>query len=241
MSWGRKIVHRYGGRIRDVFNAVVARDSLIGDPPVFEPSAFAWARPLEQQWAAISDEADSVVAKRDSIPPIGDISPDHQRLDYQRTWRTYFLWGYGVKVEPNCACCPITARLVESVPGMLTAMYSIHEPGTHLPPHRGVTKGLITCHLGLRIPADTKCRINVEGTDYHWREGKFFIFDDTCRHEVFNETSEDRVVLLMHVRRPLGIPGRWIQDLFFWLIRNSPFVREAQRNLATWGQEQADL
>jgi beta-hydroxylase len=37
-------------------------------------------------------------------------------------------------------------------------MFSMHEPGTHLPRHRGVTKGMVTCHLGLKIPADGATR-----------------------------------------------------------------------------------
>jgi ornithine lipid ester-linked acyl 2-hydroxylase len=47
----------------------------------------------------------------------------------------------------------------------------------------------------------------VEDQTYHWQPGRFFVFDDTCRYEVWNDSEEDRVILLLHARRPLARPG----------------------------------
>ena len=168
----------------------------------------------------------------EEVPSLGDVSPDHQRLDKKRSWKTFFLWGYTYRAHGNCARAPRTAELVDRIPGVISALFSIHEPGTHLPRHRGVTKGMITCHLGLIIPDDpARCRIAVEDRDYHWTPGKFFIFDDTCYHEVWNDTDQRRVILLIHVRRPLRGFGKWVESVFFQLIRISPFVQRARRNL----------
>jgi aspartyl/asparaginyl beta-hydroxylase (cupin superfamily) len=41
----------------------------------------------------------------------------------------------------------------------------------------------------------------------YWEEGKCVIFDDTHKHEVWNDTNGIRVVLLFDVFRPL--PG-WL-------------------------------
>lgn len=224
----RRFVDRYGRGLRGPFNNLVQRYSLIAQQPVFDPADFAYLRPLEARWKEIQAEADSVMATR-QVPSLGSISPDHQELDSQGKWRTYFLWGYGIKVPRNCEQCPVTTSLVEKIPGLLTAMYSIHEPGAHLPRHRGVTKGMLTYHLGLHVPDN--CHINVEDTDYYWREGEFFVFDDTCFHEVFNHADRNRIILLLHVRRPLRPPGSWVQELFFWGIRRSPFVQDVKKAL----------
>ena len=108
--------------------------------------------------------------------------------------------------------------------------FSAHEPGTHLPGHRGVTKGMVTCHLGLTIPADTaKYTISVEGKSCTWSPGRLFAFDDTRHHDVWNYTDEDRVILLLHVRRPMRLPGALLQNACLVLIRASPSVQGAKR------------
>lgn len=219
-------------RQRHGLNRFIARYSLVGNPPVFDPAVFTWTADLEENWRAIRDEAAALMSGPDEIPTLSDFSPDHQRLDQKRRWQIFFLWGYGYRADGNAKLAPHTAALVDRIPGLVTALYSIHKPGAHLPRHRGVTKGMITCHLGLIIPDDpAKCRIAVEDRDYHWTPGRFFIFDDTYHHEVWNDTDEERVILLIHVRRPLRGIGRWVESFFFNLIRLSPFVQRARKNL----------
>ena len=234
----RWFVDHYGSRTRDVFNRIVIRSSSIDDREVFSPQDFEYLRPLEHNWQEIRQEADQVLQEIKKIPPLGEVSPDHQRLDYTGKWRAYFLWGYGYRLDRNCERCPMTASLVDKVPGLLTAMYSVHEPGAHLPRHRGVTKGLLTYHLGLHIPEQqSECHIEVEQRHYHWREGEFFIFDDTRYHEVFNNSTTPRVIILLHIKRPLRFPGSWVQNLFFWGIKRSPFVQDARSNLDEWSRD----
>lgn len=239
-KWARQIVDKYGSRLRDSFNAFVAPYSKVGNPEVFEPGDFPWTKAFERDWQAIRDEALAILSHRERVPALGDVSPDHKRLDQRRSWRSFFIWGYGYRAHKNARMAPMTARLVDQVPGIITAMFSIHEPGTHLPWHRGVTKGMITCHLGLQIPKDgAACRIKVEDKVYTWSNGQWFIFDDTYYHEVWNDADEDRIILLMHIKRPLRVPGRWVQDFFFFLLRQSPFVQDARRNITAWQNKTA--
>ncbi len=231
-SFSRKLVKRYGRKLRKVINQFVAKYSLVGNPDVFDSKDFSWTQELEANWESIRDEALALMDNREQIPHLGEISPDHQRLDYQRSWRTFFLHGYGYRVDDNCAKAPVTASLVEKIPGVLSALFSVFEPNTHLPAHKGVTKGMITCHLPLIVPNQPeKCRIAVNDKTYHWTPGKFFIFDDTEQHEAWNETDQDRIILLIHVRRPLRAPGVWLQNAFFALIRISPFVQDVRQAL----------
>lgn len=228
----RRFLDRHGKRLRDKVNRYIARYSVLGNPQIFDAATFSWTRELEDNWEAIRDEMERLLPNKDEIPPLADISPDHVELDEARKWRTFFLWGYGYRVDENCAKAPRTAEMVERIPNVLSALFSIHEPGAHLPRHTGPTKGMITCHLALKIPPDReKCRIEVEDKTYNWTPGRFFIFDDTYNHEVWNDTDELRVILLIHVRRPLAAPGRWVQNAIFWAIRHSPFVQDVKDNL----------
>ena len=146
-----------------------------------------------------------------------------------------FLWGYGHALENNIARCPATVAAVNQVPGLNSAFFSILAPGTHIPDHRGVTKGLLTCHLGLIVPVGP-VTVRVDGARVGWTEGETLVFDDTWEHEVWNDTDETRVVLLIQFAQPLRAPGRWISDLFLWGVRRSSFVREARNNIEHWDE-----
>jgi aspartyl/asparaginyl beta-hydroxylase (cupin superfamily) len=233
-GWRRQIIMGLGRLSRHWISSVIARYSVIGDPAIFSPKQFSWTARLEHQWRAIRAEADQVLAFKEQIPPLVTISPDHKNIT-DKKWKSFFLWGYGYRIEENCARCPKTAALLASVPGLESAFFSILEPGAHLTPHRGVTKAIFTSHLGLRVPEDpNKCWIRVESQRVCWQEGKMFVFDDTYEHEVRNETDEERVVLLLHVRRPVRFPGSLVSKGFLSAVRASPFIQDALKNLEDW-------
>ena len=72
----------------------------------------------------------------------------------------------------------------------------------HIKAHRGSYKGVVRCHLGLIVPEPQKdVRMRVGDKMIYWEEGKCVIFDDTHKHEVWNDTNGIRVVLLFDVYR----------------------------------------
>jgi beta-hydroxylase len=62
------------------------------------------------------------------------------------------------------------------------------------------------------------------------------VFDDTFHHEVWNDSGETRVVLLVQFRRPTGWLGRLVGSLFLGAIRHSRFVQDARSSLGSWEQ-----
>jgi beta-hydroxylase len=118
---------------------------------------------------------------------------------------------------------------------MKTAWFSILSPQYHIPAHRGVTKGLVRIHLGLRVPADREnCFIRVGDKVRRWKEGKCFIIDDTYDHEVFNNTDEERTALVLDVERPLKWRGKIFSELFLWAICKTAYVQDGLKNLEKW-------
>ena len=148
---------------------------------------------LREHWEAIRDEARAVALVGNAAPSLATISPDHRAIAEVNKWRSFFLWGYGYPIHDNLARCPRTAQVVASIPGLNSAFFSILAPGTHIPDHRGVTKGLITCHLGLIVPRDGDVRMRVHDRIVRWAEGETLVFDDTYQHEVWNETNGVRL------------------------------------------------
>jgi aspartyl/asparaginyl beta-hydroxylase (cupin superfamily) len=176
-----------------------------------------------------------VLQHREAIPALREITPDTTMIAVDDKWQSFFIWGYRYKARSNAAHCPVTTRVVEKIPGLISALYSIHAPGLHIPRHYGVTKGMLTCHLALKVPRTTeRCRIAIDGRDHVWKEGECLVFDDTYYHEVWNDTDEDRVILLVQFERPLRQPGKALAAGFLWLVRHSPFIQTTLRTLSQW-------
>ncbi|MFA5964152.1 MAG: aspartyl/asparaginyl beta-hydroxylase domain-containing protein [Sphingomonas sp.] len=230
----RPLVLRIGKHLRGFFDTLISSSSLVPNDPVLDMRDFAWTQLLRDQWEAIRDEAVSVALRPEAAPSLATISPDHRAIAKVNMWRSFFLWGYGYPVDDNLARCPATTKVIEQIPGLNTAFFSILAPGTHIPDHRGVTKALITCHLGLIVPKDGDVRMRVDDRILRWAEGETLVFDDTYQHEVWNDTENTRVVLLIQFARPLRNPGKWIADTFLKLIRRTAFVKEARDNVLAW-------
>ena len=231
---GWPFIIRLGKALRGLFDHLIGQSSLVPTDPVLDVRAFPWTAMLRAHWRAIRDEAVAVALQPDAAPSLATISPDHRSIAQINMWKSYFLWGYGYPIAENLERCPRTADLVSRIPGLNSAFFSILEPGTHIPDHRGVTKGLITCHLGLIVPRDGDVRMRVADRIVRWAEGETLVFDDTYRHEVWNDTSGTRVVLLIQFERPLRQPGKWFADFFMGFVRRSAFVQDARDNILSW-------
>lgn len=230
-GFGRGLV-KFGRKIRKPLDRVLTKYSRVGNPSVFEADTFGWATGLEAEWEAIRDEALAVMANDANTPPLRELSPDHRGIARDDHWRCFFIWGYGKRVAQNAALCPRTTAAVERIPGLLSAFYSIHTPGTLVPEHRGVSKTIINCHLPLDVPGEAEvCGIEIDGRTYGWREGETLIFDDTYRHSAWNQTERPRVILLVQFQRPLQFPGSILGGAFLGLLRRSPFVRDVHEAL----------
>jgi aspartyl/asparaginyl beta-hydroxylase (cupin superfamily) len=232
----RPFIIRLGKHLRGFFDRLIASSSLVSNAPVLDMRDFAWTAVLRANWRTIRDEAIEVALRGATAPSLATISPDHRAIAEVDKWRSFFLWGYSFPIEENLERCPKTAAIVAQIPGLNSAFFSILAPGTHIPAHRGVTKGLVTCHLGLIVPRDGDVRMRVGSRVVRWAEGETLVFDDTYDHEVWNETSGTRVVLLVQFERPLRNPGKWVSDAFLKRVRRSAFVQEARDNIHTWNR-----
>ncbi|WP_202868126.1 aspartyl/asparaginyl beta-hydroxylase domain-containing protein [Kribbella sindirgiensis] len=211
--------------------------SPIGDQPFFSTDVFPWIPRLEQQWTEVRAELDALLVHRSALPNFQDISARQRELSDDDNWKTFFFAGYGLRMEKNRELCPRTAALLDEVPGLTTAFFSILGPGKHLPEHRGPYKGAVRYHLGLKIPDPASaCGIRVGGVTAHWQEGRSLVFDDTYPHEAWNNTTEDRVVLFVDIVRPLTFPYSLMNNLLMWGIARSAFIRDAKNAHDAWEQ-----
>ena len=184
-----------GGWWRAALDRVIAASSLVSNAPVLDVRDFGWTAVLRDRWQAIRDEAIRV-----AMSPKGGAD-------------SVALWRHGEPVGETLAQCPVTAAAVACIPGVERACFATLAPGAHIAAHRGATKGLVTCHLGLIVPRDGDVRMRIGDRYLRWAEGETVVFDDTYDHEVWNDAAATRMVLLVRFRRPLRQPGRWIADM----------------------------
>jgi ornithine lipid ester-linked acyl 2-hydroxylase len=192
----------------------------------FSNDLFPFTAMLEQHWQVIRDE---VVRLQD-----GAFLDWPEKHLYEKGWSVFGLYGWGLKLDKNCALCPETTRLVEQIPDLVTASFSQMKPNTHLVPHNGYPEGVLRCHLGLIVPPH--CGIRVGDETRTWNEGKCMVFDDTTEHEAWNKSDRERIVLIMDFKSDLAAthatlgppPPRqireWTKFVFANLARVQGFV-----------------
>jgi beta-hydroxylase len=152
---------------------------------------YSYAAMLEENWGVIRDDYNRLAAT--------DFMAWPERHLYDKGWAVFGLYAFGRAIPQNCKLCPATTRIIESIPGMVTAGFSQMAPGTHIAPHCGYTSAVLRCHLGIIVPEG--CALRVGAETRAWEQGKCLIFDDTVEHEAWNRAQTHRTVLLMDIQR----------------------------------------
>ena len=228
----RAFVKKTGKKLVRKIAAFQSKQSVVPDTPKIDNDYFPFLENFTNEWKVIQQEANEVLKFREAIPGFQEISPDQYRLAKEQNWKTFVLFGFGERLEKNASLAPKTAEILEKVPNLQTAMFSILAPGYHIPAHKGVTKGILRSHIGLIIPKDReKCRIRVDDTITAWKEGEIFVFDDTYEHEVWNDTDEERVILLFDFDRPMKFWGRFLNKSFLQIMKFTAFYQDPKKNL----------
>ena len=184
--------------------------------PFYDRAQFAWAAELESATAAIRKEAQSALHKDQGVVPYVQVEAgtDPQQwagLNGSRAWSALHLYKAGNVVEDNYADCPQTVRALEAlplprIPGHAPeALFSLLQPGAHIPPHFGLANYKLVMHLPLIVPPG--CSIRVGNEIRSWTEGECLILDDSFQHEAWNKSGSDRVVLIAEIWHPDVTPA----------------------------------
>lgn len=178
----------------------------------YERAEFAWAAAIEQAAGAIREELSAWLATgSDCFTPYMASDPTRPQHDAHGLvdnpeWSTLYLWQNGRPVEEHIAHCPKTFAAITQldIPHITTRapaiLFSRLSPGARIPPHAGMLNTRLICHLPLIIPPD--CGFRVGGETRQWKEGELLVFDDTVEHEAWNNSSQDRLILIFDIWRP---------------------------------------
>jgi len=138
--------------------------------------------------------------------PAGVPLDQWRELNHSRRWGVNFLWKEGVAFPEHLARCRRTVRALDAwprceIPGCgPTAVFSILDAKTRIPPHTGVTNARLIVHLPLVVPPGCGFRVGAERRE--WRVGAAFVFDDTIEHEAWNDSDAPCAVLILDICGP---------------------------------------
>lgn len=192
----------------------------------WDPAEISWLPQIEARWRDIRGELDEYIASRArSGDAAAFAAPQADHL--ASNWNLLELSMMGNWSEELCRDhFPVTCSLLRGQPaldptnfrwpGALAKLAKPKGPGGEKPPvlmvnifqsfpgstlraHFG-THGRIAASLGLHVPRGVALRVGSERRE--WREGKWLLFDDSYEHEVINQASEPRYVLVVHMLHP---------------------------------------
>lgn len=179
--------------------------------------------PITQEWAAAT-------GRGLRLPRIGDVLREDQ--GQIGTWRIGLLVANGAPVDPLAQLFPRTVEALAEIPRLRSALWSVLEPGTELPEHRGPNAGVLRYHLGIRCGEQAALRVGRRVVPF--RDGEGVLFDDTEPHAAWNRGTDDRVTIFCELDRdvsgPPGIANRLVQRM----LALDPRYRRAPARAAAW-------
>ena len=175
-------------------------------------AAAAWRDQAERQTATILTEAQVLLADPASFLPYVQQTSERPQGDVHgllgnADWSTCYLTDRGQPIPERVTLAPVTfATLDQHAPlcrigtRAPSIMFSLLRAHSKIPPHTGMINTRLVCHLPLIVPP--KCGFRVGATTREWHVGELMVFDDSVEHEAWNDSDEDRLVLIFDVWRP---------------------------------------
>lgn len=178
----------------------------------YEREQFDWIAEMEPHTDRIREELVSVMQGPSRFAPYvksgnARAGRDNQGLADNDDWGALYLWEHGRLVTENATLFPETIKALKSVPmpeiaqQAPMALFSKLAPETRIPPHNGLLNTRLICHLPLIVPPDCGS-LRVGNEERPWVEGEILVFDDSIEHEAWNNSDQERVILLFEIWRP---------------------------------------
>ncbi|MFZ7092715.1 aspartyl/asparaginyl beta-hydroxylase domain-containing protein [Primorskyibacter sp. 2E233] len=221
--WQKSLsLYNMAGWLNPIFDVYTGGDAR----PVFHDidATRPELRTLEAEFEVIQSEARAVLAAYGRLPSYHSIDTDvirtSGRTQRDKRWSVFMLTCFGRTPLAAPALAPKTLELARQIPGIHQAMLSILEPGKNIAAHTGPSRAYLRYHLALMVPDENPPRIRLKDKYYTWVEGESVLFDDSWDHEVINESSQIRVILMVDFRRPMPFPlsaiARFMELVAHW-------------------------
>ncbi len=206
------------GNIFSPINCLFYLFSKVNNTPYLAVDDFPELNVIQDNWMAIRDEA-LTLNENNTIDDACHFNDYPYHSFYKKGWRKFGLKWYGTTLNSANRLCPTTVSIIESLPSVKAAMFTVLPAGKRLNSHRDPYAGSLRYQMGLDTPNSNKCHIDVDGEKYNWKDGEAVLFDETYLHYIENNTEKDRLVLMLDIRRPVHFFFmNWLDSVFSYLV-----------------------
>jgi aspartyl/asparaginyl beta-hydroxylase (cupin superfamily) len=178
----------------------------------YERAEFPWLEELEAATEPMQRELAAILREDQAgfAPYIH--YDDHMPLDQWRElnhsprWSAFHFYEKGQPIAERCNRAPATMQVLSRLPQAQvplrspSALFSVLQPRTRIPPHTGIANFRLVVHLPLIVPPG--CGFRVGGETRQWRIGEAWVFDDTIEHEAWNDSDQTRIIFICDVWSP---------------------------------------
>ena len=199
-----------------IFYSFVTRDGYQGNSPTyFDVQHFDWAKRVEDAYPVIRKELEDFLAGGKKLWPYFD----KDIVTKKNGWKTIPFMAWGVKFRKNRKAAPEVSKLIDGIPGCVSASFNQLDGDTEIVPHFGDTNAIARCHLGVIIPGDLpELGFRVQNEERNWEEGKLLMFCDAHEHTAWNKTEkkDSYSCLISYVQNTLVSAGESVVK--YWLL-----------------------
>lgn len=188
--------------------------SRVPNRPFLDKQHFPELNLLDENWEEIRDEALALYEK--GYVGVSEALPASNFYRDGR-WTSFYLKLYDNEIPSARELAPKTMALIDQVPYMNIALFACLNPGKKINKHHDPFAYTLRYSLGLSTPNADECGIEVNGTDYKWKDGESIIFDETYLHHAYNLTDKPRLILMTDIDRPLKLG--LVQRFYWWFGR----------------------
>lgn len=180
--------------------------------PIWNNDNFDFIKKLENNFNDIEKEVDMIEFDSKKKELITNVNENI----YDGKWNDLFFYSNGVRNNEVCNAFPVISNILDQIeelkgvnPGCVCLSFIY--PGTKVNPHFGLSNNKLRLHLGIKNLDDSTLFVKDKGFNKNaktlslkWKKGKAFIFDDSFKHWVINESKGDkpRVILLIDIWHP---------------------------------------
>ncbi|MFN3918444.1 MAG: aspartyl/asparaginyl beta-hydroxylase domain-containing protein [Flavobacteriales bacterium] len=171
-----------------------------GSEPAFvEVEKESWASELEENYNSFRTEIENFIKEN----PKQYKPYNLKSLNQNSGWSTITFKTWGINVNSNLNKTKTVDEFLKKFPEILSFAVSKMSAKTVIKPHNGDTNTIWRCHFGIKIPSTLPhCGIEVKSETKSWEEGKVLAFCDAFNHRAWNQTDEERIIVIFDILRP---------------------------------------
>jgi beta-hydroxylase len=200
----------------------------------FETKSVPGLDRVKDSYLVIRSEAKALLDAGEFQRPPSIDEPGYNTFE-KGGWRMYPLKWYAKECGRTAVrMCPRTCAIVDAVPTIRSAMFTVLPPGGRLGRHHDPIASSLRYHLGLLTPNSVKCALTLDGIEYPWFDGEELLFDQTYLHSAVNHTEGTRVILFCDVEKTqLRGPIKRLADAINFAIV-AKFTGEKDQGKLSW-------